>query len=138
MTKWNNLVASFNEDKKLNAVNCVSAQVEFNKEHNNGAAFKRCSIPIIIRTMSESKAFNCNNFDLGEEASEVYMFETRFQPPQTEPYNLQSEADYVAKFSAALLREFDELFSDQYNKYITFQGLECTESGNMLIHYNFN
>jgi len=141
LEKWEQtqLLNAFREDRRPNAAHCLQAQINLNEklEDDKYAAFKRASVPIVVRALSQSRAFTRNQFDMSDglqEAANTHVFTTKFNPPKSG--NLQAEADYLAKLAGDILKEFDELFGDQYNKYITFHGFEVTDHGNLLLHYD--
>lgn len=140
--KGTQLLNAFSEDKQTNAAHCLAAQVALNEKLEN-PSFKRASVPIIVRAFSQSNAFKRNNFDMSDglhEAKNVHVFSTKFssydRSGRTGEYNLEEEAKYVADLSNKIMLEFDELFRDQFNKYIVFHGFETTDSGQILLHYD--
>jgi len=138
LKKWEKtgLLNGFNEQKKNNAAHCMEAQINFNEE-NNDSKFKRISVPLLNRVMRASSSFERNHFDLNDglnEAQNTHIFRTKFD--LKDKGGLEQDAEYVANLSEELLHELDELFGDQYNKYITFHGFEVTDHGNILLHYD--
>lgn len=146
--KSTQLLTPFKESQQQSAVNCLGAQIAFNNVENNPPDFMRCVIPVLIRTLPHSEAFARNHFEpgLSEQTPTIHLFNTKFDSSSVqgltqidgrcENHNMQAEADYVAKFSTAFRKEFDELFSDQVNKNIYFHGLRANKAGTVCLHYN--
>ena len=138
------LLAPFKEEKQRNAARCLQSQVAFNEklEKLENSQFKRLSVPLLVRMLSQSNAFERNNFDISDdlnEANNTHFFNTKFAPPiyqEGQSNFLEQEAVYTADFASQILVEFDELFRDQFNKYIVFHGFETTDSGQVLLHYD--
>lgn len=139
------LLAPFKEEKQKNAARCLQSQVAFNEKLGNvseNSQFKRLSVPLLVRMLSKSNAFERNNFDISDDLSEarnIHVFNTKFAPPiyqEGQSNFLEQEAVYTADFASQILVEFDELFRDQFNKYIVFHGFETTDSGQILLHYD--
>lgn len=135
--KWQEtgMLDGMKSDRVANLAHCMEAQVEFNKTQED-SEFKKFSIPLVNRIMRGSQVFQRNHFDISDGMNEAryhHIFNAIFVPPKG---GLEEDAQYATKLSDALLREFDGLFRDQYNKYITIHGFQATENGNIILHYD--
>ena len=148
--KWQQtgLLSGISEKLQDSVALCLESQRLFNEKTDLPADFKRLSIPVLRRLVAESKAFKNNFFVDFQESShkpEVFIFNTKLKAPvfniawatdEQKAAFLEQEANYTAEFSKKLSEEFDQLFKDQTNKKIYFQGFGSNHEGTVYLHYN--
>jgi len=133
--QWENTNLLEGFDDKISIATCLQAQFKMNEvEHN--PQFKRISIPLVVRMLSESKAAQRNYFhNFFENTKPLWAsLNTVFKDFHTE--NLEEEADQTAVLAAKLTKEIDALFADTKNKDIVFHGLHCLNNGNIMLAYS--
>jgi inactivated superfamily I helicase len=121
---------------------CLQTQMKYNENNKElSPAFRRISIPLVIRAFRESKAYKRNQFvNYFEECKseeckpQVAMFKTKFKA--VENVDLQKEANLAASLASEIAKEIDSLFSDVMNEEITFHGLGCLNDGTMTLLFN--
>ena len=129
-----NLLEGFED--KISIATCLQAQLKLNEQESE-PQFKRISIPLIIRILSESKAAKRNyfyNYFEEEDKPAVVIFKSKHR--SFEPKDLDEEAEYTAKLATDIKSEIDSLFSDTMNKDIIFHGLRCLDDGHIAMAYN--
>jgi len=120
---------------------CLQAQLKLNEKAELDPAFRRWSIPVIVRMFSESLAFKRNHFTnlFDEEAKPTIAFlRTKFVPPQqpNRESDLEYEAELVVKLAESLRAEIDCLFRDRKGATITFHGISHNDQGHLVLHYS--
>lgn len=117
---------------------CLQAQLKLNERVDLDPAFRRWSIPVIIRMFSESKAFKRNHFtNLFDEDDKptIAFLRAKFSPPANQE-DLELEAELLTKLAATLKEEIDYLFRDRKGATITFHGISHTPQGDLMLHYS--
>jgi len=113
---------------------CLDKQLELNKheEADVPPLWLRASIPVVRRVFGESKVLFEN--DASDEESNFYVLRTLWNPPHTQDIN--EEASYTAKFSAALMKEINETFGD-LKRPIGFNGFSVNDdsNGQVVLYY---
>jgi hypothetical protein len=132
------LLQAFSEAKVRNAAACLEAQRSLNENRPEAdVQFKRLSIPLVVRALCGSTAFQENQFLPGNDSLEVHFFTSKFTPPTAgaKPEdNLQAEAEYAATFAEQLREEFDKFF-DTRRGLMYFGGLEKLTDGSIVMYY---
>lgn len=139
--RWETIGLIENFVEKTPIALCLHAQVKLNEKVDLDPAFRRWSIPLIVRMFSESKAFKRNHFtNLFDEQDKptIAFLRTKFIAPQppNRTADLQYEAELVAKMAVALKEEIDYLFRDRKGATITFHGISHTPQGDLILHYS--
>lgn len=134
-----NLLSIFED--KLGVATCLQAQVITNEGSDCHPSFKRISVPLVVRFLSESKCAKrnhfCNYFD-GEEPLQM-IFKAKYTPFEYvdgDPINLDNEAAAVAQLASDIAKEIDESFSDVMNRDIVFHGFRCLDNGTIIMSYS--
>jgi len=135
------ILNAFEEAKQINGADCLQAQLEFNETvEDQDPQFKRCSIPLVVRALSESEAFRRNNIIFGGnlDDAETYFFHTKFEhtPKYKSQYKLDEEAEMVAIVAESVRKEIDSLFQDQSGRNIYFHGIDKTSDGDLILYYH--
>jgi hypothetical protein len=120
-------------DRKFAVATCLEMQRRVNETFDDGNSWKRCSIPVIRRVFSETRNLFMNeDFDNLDNKVNYQFLKTKFEVPDCTvdgKYDLNLEAEYVAKFSEDIRNELNEMFRDTPRKQIKFYGLRATHAG---------
>lgn len=136
--QWEATTLLENFTEKTPIALCLQAQIRLNERVDLDPAFRRWSIPILIRMFSESKAFKRNHFTNlfdEEEKPTIAFLKAKFLAPLGCD-GLQHEADLVANLALSLKEEIDYIFRDRKGATITFHGISHTARGDLMLHYS--
>ncbi len=116
---------------------CLQAQIEFNEECGDSipVEWRRSSIPVVRRVFGETSMVFKNDFsDEHAGNTSFYMFKQTWNPPMSG--DLNEEAEYVASFSAMILKELNENFHD-FRRQINFYGISANDNdnGQVVLYY---
>lgn len=134
ISNWDqtNLIENF-ENKEPIAL-CLQAQLGFNETTQvRDDFFRKISLPLVVRTFQESKAFKNNYFgNYFESARPEYMFlKTKVKQVADD-----EAAEEVARIASGVAKEIDEAFFDRRGAEIIFHGFGTMVDGTIFMAFN--
>ncbi|RDJ35664.1 MAG: hypothetical protein DWQ19_12665 [Crenarchaeota archaeon] len=132
--KWEKTKLLEHCSSKENLAACLESQRLMNERAKNmSAKFKRISIPLTYRVFSYPANNVFTNYFNENTIFNAYMLKTKFNLSENESLNM--EVSYVEQLANDLKVELEEMFKDNFQGQIQFDGFSCHSDDNNIVMF---